>query len=505
MLAFLSGLPILPAMSALLSLLMLVVASITLVLRIRGGGEPACGNCGYRVRGLPSFTCPECGSDLRQVGIVSSAGGGNPLLLFARALASVWKLLLLYTLALVALTILLTYASIALILNHDVFPNQEVVLDPASKGYRLTLNQVGDLRHASGSLAAGRDKVFGNKLVLQLAQPNQAPDHNSDFRVDLGTWSSYLYHWTDGVSPTLPPTPFNRGQLERFFKEKNIDATAPAVSAEIDSLMLLIDACRNGPLLRLAPAAQRFTVASAANKSSAQLNSGGTAPGMFFLGLASNIWMPAISATIIARMFKLARKPAPPSASAGPTIVTPPPGPADHVARTVTILFSDIKDFTARSAAASRAGAIDLARRHRELAAPVLRQRRGNLVKTMGDALLVTFDSATDAVLAGLEIQAAARAKNLALPGDDQLKLRIAVATGEVIVEAGDVYGETVNLAARLQSIATPGQVVLSGATRTLVNAREVYTKSFGEHQLAGFASPIHAYVATPVPDPVPD
>ena len=87
------------------------------------------------------------------------------------------------------------------------------------------------------------------------------------------------------------------------------------------------------------------------------------------------------------------------------------------VARTVTVLFSDIKDYTARTAAAGRTGAIELVRRHRELAGPVIRQRHGTIVKTMGDGLLVTFDSATDAVLAGLEVQAAVAAHNAGCGG----------------------------------------------------------------------------------------
>jgi class 3 adenylate cyclase len=196
-------------------------------------------------------------------------------------------------------------------------------------------------------------------------------------------------------------------------------------------------------------------------------------------------------------MFKLAGRPAPVDAGRETLAATAPPlAIGTQVAKTITILFSDIKDFTAHSAATPRTGAADLARRHRELARPILQKRRGHIVKTIGDALLVTFDSATDAVLAGLEIQAASR--NTA-PGETPLNLRIAVATGETIVEAGDVYGETVNLASRLQGIAKPGDVVLSAPTRALVNSREVETELFGEHQLVGFQSPVQVFVARPI------
>src|SRR4051812_17324269 len=64
-----------------------------------GGGSPrACGRCGYDVRGLPTFTCPECGSDLREVGIVSDAAP-NAVILLAAAVGSSWRRLLLCTLA----------------------------------------------------------------------------------------------------------------------------------------------------------------------------------------------------------------------------------------------------------------------------------------------------------------------------------------------------------------------------------------------------------------------
>jgi class 3 adenylate cyclase len=76
------------------------------------------------------------------------------------------------------------------------------------------------------------------------------------------------------------------------------------------------------------------------------------------------------------------------------------------------------------------------------------------------------------------------------------LVLRIAVASGEVIVEAGGVYGETVNLAARLQSVAETGQVVLSGTTAALVNGREVGVEMVREVRLAGLEAPVQVFVA---------
>lgn len=486
-----------PAMAAGLAFWSLVITLAILFFRRRRAGKgSACGQCGYDVRGLPTFTCPECGSDLRQVGIRSGAASGNPLLLLARAIASSWKRLVLWTVAYIIVMAGVMYGAITFVLQHDVFPHSQAILEPTSKGYRVIIDQTGDMRHVSGSAAGHNDKLRGKSLTIQLSAANAPADHNTDFHVDLNNWSYQIVHWVGGTSPNLPWVNFKRGDLEKFFKEKQIDATTAGVQAEIDSLMLLIDATREMPVHRAANSAKNFSVVSAADKSEVQMNTSIGPPGMFFIVFGGSFWLLPMSGIIIARLIKLSSR-----GDDSPAVIQPAPLPrsADglaNVARTVTILFSDIKDYTARSAAASRSGAVELVRRHRDLSAPIIRQRRGNLVKTIGDALLVTFDSATDAVLAGLEIQAAAAMQNAGDANGQALQLRIAIATGEVIVEAGDVYGETVNLASRLQQIAKPGEVIVSAATSSLVNGREVQLDSYGQHQLAGFKSPVQAFVA---------
>lgn len=191
-------------LSAILSLLMLAIAMITLAFRKGGSGEPSCGNCGYGVQGLPTFTCPECGSDLRQVGIVSSVGGGNAFSVFIVALASSWKRLAVAAVAIMAIAAIAMYVAITFILNHDVFPSSEVVLGPGSGSYRVLLSQNGDMRHAAGTFGAKSETLFGNKLVIQVAPPNQPPDYNADLHIELSTWSSYLYHcWFAGGDDSL--------------------------------------------------------------------------------------------------------------------------------------------------------------------------------------------------------------------------------------------------------------------------------------------------------------
>jgi uncharacterized protein (TIGR03382 family) len=167
-------------------------------------------------------------------------------------------------------------------------------------------------------------------------------------------------------------------------------------------------------------------------------------------------------------------------------------------ARTLSVMFSDVKDYTARAARESRLGVLDLVRRHRDLARPIVKRRGGRVVKSLGDGLLITFESATDAVLAGLEIQAAAAAHSRdAFADRDKLELRIAVSTGEVAVDGGgDVFGDAVNLASRAQQQASPGEVLFTEATWATINRREVRGADAGMFELKGVAEPVRLYRA---------
>jgi predicted RNA-binding Zn-ribbon protein involved in translation (DUF1610 family) len=98
--------------------------------------------------------------------------------------------------------------------------------------------------------------------------------------------------------------------------------------------------------------------------------------------------------------------------------------------RNLTIVFIDMHDYTARVASESREGVIDLIRKTRGMIQPIVQRRRGNIVKTIGDAFLITFDSPTEAVLTAREIQSAAATV-------DGIKFRIGISTGEVARAVG--------------------------------------------------------------------
>ena len=98
-----------------------------------------------------------------------------------------------------------------------------------------------------------------------------------------------------------------------------------------------------------------------------------------------------------------------------------------------------------------------------ELIEPAIASRRGRIVKTTGDALLVEFASVVDAVQCAVDIQKDMAERNADGPDDRQIVFRIGVNLGDVIIEGDDIHGDGVNVAARLEGLAEPGSVVVSG------------------------------------------
>src|SRR5262245_53199307 len=97
-----------------------------------------------------------------------------------------------------------------------------------------------------------------------------------------------------------------------------------------------------------------------------------------------------------------------------------------------------------------------------ELVAPTVAAYQGRIVKTMGDGFLIEFASVVHAVRAALEVQGAMLAQNGEIPTDERIELRIGINLGDVVVETdGDLVGDGVNVAARLEAIAEPGGICL--------------------------------------------
>ena len=122
-------------------------------------------------------------------------------------------------------------------------------------------------------------------------------------------------------------------------------------------------------------------------------------------------------------------------------------------------------------------------------------EHRGRIANTAGDSVLAEFGSAVDAVKCAVDAQAALAEANSSLPPDHRINFRIGVHIGDVMVRAGDLFGDGVNIAARLQTLAKPGGVCISGATYDQV--RKVLPMTFvdlGAQQVKNIQEPIRAY-----------
>jgi adenylate cyclase len=162
--------------------------------------------------------------------------------------------------------------------------------------------------------------------------------------------------------------------------------------------------------------------------------------------------------------------------------------------RSLTIMFTDMKGFTQRTSEQSRRDTIDMIKQHRELLLPVIAKFGGRLIKSIGDAFLVTFESPTDAVLAGMALQETLHGHNAGLPNEEKVEIRVAINTGEVLLEDGDVYGEAVNIAARIEGIAEPNEIYFTESTYLSMNRFEVPSAEIGLRILKGIPDKIKVF-----------
>jgi len=181
--------------------------------------------------------------------------------------------------------------------------------------------------------------------------------------------------------------------------------------------------------------------------------------------------------------------------------------------RNIAIMLTDIKGFTSKTASSSRAETQELLSKHRELVLPVIEKFHGRLVKTIGDAFLVAFNSPTDAVICGVEIQGVLKGHNSARPQREKIEIRIAINSGEVAVhDDGDIYGDAVNITSRLESITEAGEVFFTESVYLSMNKKEVPSSEIGYRQFRGIPEKIKVFrvlrevpVGSQPPEPAPE
>ncbi len=169
--------------------------------------------------------------------------------------------------------------------------------------------------------------------------------------------------------------------------------------------------------------------------------------------------------------------------------------------RLAAILVADVVGYS-KLMGADQSGTLEALRQLRgELFDPIVGGHRGNVVKRMGDGWIVEFPSISDAVACAIAIQ-------LGLEGHEIINLRIGIHTGEVVFEADDVFGEGVNVAARLEALAEPGQVLISDTARNSLDGKTVEQFAGGEsHELKNIDRPVSVWhwPVTGEPDTLPD
>jgi adenylate cyclase len=165
--------------------------------------------------------------------------------------------------------------------------------------------------------------------------------------------------------------------------------------------------------------------------------------------------------------------------------------------RLAAILAGDVTGYS-RLMGADEEGTLSRLNAHRrELLEPKIAEHRGRVVKRTGDGILIEFNSVVDATRCALEIQSGMAERNAAVPQDKRIDIRIGIHLGDIIIEDGDIFGDGVNIAARLQSIAWPGGICISDDAHRQVRGKlDTAFQDIGEQKLKNIARAVRVYRA---------
>ena len=178
--------------------------------------------------------------------------------------------------------------------------------------------------------------------------------------------------------------------------------------------------------------------------------------------------------------------------------------------RLAAVLAADMVGYS-RLMQADEAGTIARLRTHRlELIDPAITDNRGHIIKTTGDGMLVEFPSVADAVQCAVKVQTVMKRRNRDVAGGQRIEFRIGINLGDIIFEEGDIFGDGVNVAARLEQLAGTGQVCVSAAVYDQVSGRlDLSFQDLGEQHLKNMKRPVQAYQvnldSSDVSNPLPE
>jgi adenylate cyclase len=167
-----------------------------------------------------------------------------------------------------------------------------------------------------------------------------------------------------------------------------------------------------------------------------------------------------------------------------------------HLKRRLTaVLMADVVGYCRLMGVDEEDTHVRLAACVKDLIEPTIAENHGRLIRTLGDGLLVEFDSAVDAVRCGLDMQRGLADRNAGIDRDRRMELRIGINTGDVIVDDHDIYGNSVNIAARLEGLAEPGEVYVTRSVRDQLQGQpSLLFEDKGERRVKNIARPIRVY-----------
>ena len=163
--------------------------------------------------------------------------------------------------------------------------------------------------------------------------------------------------------------------------------------------------------------------------------------------------------------------------------------------RLAAILAGDVAGYSRLMGADEEGTLARLNAHRRDLLEPKIAEHRGRIVKRTGDGVLTEFASAVDATRCALEIQSGMNKRNKSVPPDQRIELRIGIHVGDIILEEGDIFGDGVNIAARLENLAMPGGLCISDdAYRQIRGKIDADFQDMGERELKNIAQPVRVY-----------
>ena len=167
--------------------------------------------------------------------------------------------------------------------------------------------------------------------------------------------------------------------------------------------------------------------------------------------------------------------------------------------RLTTILAADVAGYSRLTGLDEEGTHAQLQDHLRSLVNPKIVEHRGRVVKNTGDGLLAEFSSVVDAVRCAVDVQRGIAERNAGVPQEKRIEFRIGVNVGDIIIDCGDIFGDGVNVAARLEGVAEPGGICVSGQVMEHIEGKlDISFDDAGEQALKNIARPVRVYRARP-------